>query len=61
MERPHVHWVELRSNGYLLVDLSAERARGEWWLLDTVGRRGADERLAAAFEAARGANHLTKA
>ena len=61
MERPHIHWAELRSNGYLLVDLSVDVARGEWWLLDTVSRRGADERLAAAFEAPRGANHLTKA
>jgi alkaline phosphatase D len=61
MDRPHIHWVEFRSNGYLLVDLTAERARGEWWLLDGVDRRGADEHLAAAFETPRGANHLAKA
>ena len=61
IDRPHIHWVEFRSNGYLVVDLTTERARGEWWLLDTVSRRGADEHLAAAFETPRGANHLTKA
>jgi alkaline phosphatase D len=61
MERPHIHWVEFRSRGYLIVDVSAERARGEWWLLESVDRRGAPERMEAAFESARGANHLVKA
>ena len=61
LTRPHIRWVEFRSRGYLVVDISAQRARGEWWLLDAVDRRDAAERMAAAFEAARGANHLTKA
>jgi alkaline phosphatase D len=61
MARPHVRWVEFRSRGYLVVDLTAERARGEWWLQESISQRGTPERLAAAFETRRGRNHLVRA
>jgi len=60
MERPHIHWVEFRSRGYVVVDVTPERAQGEWWLLDGVDQRGAAERLAATLATERGRNHLVK-
>ncbi len=58
-DRPHIHYVNLREHGYLLLDLDHERAQGEWWYADAIDRRDVGERLAAAFATARGANHLT--
>lgn len=57
-ERPHMHYVNLREKGYLLLDLDAERAQGEWWFVDGIRERGAGERLGAAYATVRGANHL---
>jgi len=61
MAQPHIHWVEFRSRGYLIVDLTPVRTRGEWWLLDDITQRGSPERLAAAMETQRGRNHLVAA
>lgn len=57
---PHVHYVNLREHGYLLLDLTAERALAEWWLVDSIAERIAGERLGAAFATERGANHLVR-
>jgi alkaline phosphatase D len=57
-ERPHIHYVNLREHGYLLLDLNAERAQAEWWYADSIVQRGAAEHLGAAFATARGSNHL---
>lgn len=59
--RPHIHYVNMRDHGYLLLDLDAERARAEWWLVDSITERVAGERLGAAFVTRRGANHLVAA
>lgn len=56
--RPHIHYVNLREHGYLLLDIDAERTRGEFWYLDSIVQRGGDERLAAAYVTESGANHL---
>ncbi len=56
--RPHMHFVNLREHGYLLLDIDAERTRGEFWFVDSILERGGSERLAAAYVTARGANHL---
>lgn len=57
-ERPHIHYVNLREHGYLLLDLDQERAQGEWWYVDALDRPDAGERFAAAYATLRGANHL---
>ena len=56
--RPHIHYVNLREHGYLLLDLSSERALAEWWLVDSVTERVPGQRRGAAFVTTRGANHL---
>lgn len=56
--RPHIHFVNLREHGYLLLDIDAERTRGEYWFVDSITERGGGERLAAAYATEQGANHL---
>jgi alkaline phosphatase D len=60
-QRPHIHYVNLREHGYLLLDLDARRAQAEWWYCDRIDERGGGERLGAAFATARGQNHLVAA
>ena len=57
----HVEWCELSSHGYVIVDVDPARARGEWWHVDTVLERCHGERLAAAYEVARGETVLRRA
>ena len=35
---PHVRWCELDSNGYVVLDVTADAVTAEWWHLDTVLR-----------------------
>jgi alkaline phosphatase D len=58
---PHIHYVNLRRHGYLLVDLDAQRVRAEWWFVDRIDARSLNEELGAAFESRRGTNHLQRA
>jgi alkaline phosphatase D len=50
-----VQWCELAGHGYCVIDVSPERLRAEWWLVDGVLERSAGESMAAAFELDRGA------
>jgi alkaline phosphatase D len=56
----HVDWCEMASHGYVVIDVDAERVRGEWWHVDTVLERSHGKRLAAAFETARGEPRLSR-
>jgi alkaline phosphatase D len=48
---PHLRWTEQEAKGYLLLDLTPERARAEWWFVEDATRPDGDaERLARAFE-----------
>lgn len=58
--RPHMHYVNLREHGYLLLDIDSQRTRGEFWYVDTITQRGGGERLATAYVTERGANHLVR-
>jgi len=58
---PHIQWLDFRGRGYLLLDLDAERARGEWWVVDTIAERSTGEHLSAALVTERGRNHLVRA
>jgi alkaline phosphatase D len=60
-ENPHIHWAELDSHGYLVVDVTPDRVRGKWHFVDTVHRPSTGERLAARFEVRRGEARLRRA
>lgn len=46
----HVRMVDLRHHGYVVVDVTRERVRGDWWHLDSVLRRAPGESRAASWE-----------
>jgi alkaline phosphatase D len=57
---PHVRFQDLDARGYLLVDVTPERVRAEWWFVGDVARRGAGERLGKALAVRRGTSHLAE-
>jgi hypothetical protein len=46
------------SHGYMLADLTADRLCIEWWFVDTVLARTANERLAASAEVLSGSPEI---
>jgi alkaline phosphatase D len=53
---PNVRFLDMDSHGYMVVDVTHERVRVEWWFVDTVLERTSGERLGAAFEVRAGLN-----
>ena len=49
-DNPHVKWTNLDAHGYVLVDVTDERVRAEWWFVDETHRRVPGERRRAIFE-----------
>ena len=47
-QNPHFSFFDLEGHGYLLVDLTPERLRAEFWHVSTVAERARGERLVAA-------------
>ena len=55
---PHLKFVDLVRHGYVLVDVTRERARAEWYFASSVRKPSADEQLGAVFEVRAGENRL---
>jgi hypothetical protein len=51
---PHVRWVDLDRHGFLLIEVTPERVRGEWWFVESVRRPARGVELGAAWCAVRG-------
>jgi len=58
---PHVRWVDLDANGYLVLTLTPRSAQSDWFHLATVTEPSTEERFAAGWETKRGDNHLSEA
>lgn len=58
---PHVRWVDLDANGYLVLTLTSESAQSDWFHLATVKEPSTEEHFAAAWATRRGDNHLSRA
>jgi alkaline phosphatase D len=58
---PHLKFADLTRNGYVLLDLTPERAQAEWYFVSTVAERALEQQLGAAFLTLDGANHLVVA
>jgi phosphodiesterase/alkaline phosphatase D-like protein len=58
---PHFKYVNLVQRGYMLLDVTPDRAMAEWWHLDTVASPSNIETLATAFETRHGENRLRPA
>ncbi len=54
----HVAWCDFASHGYVVVDIDAQRLRGEWWYVDATTERSDGVRRGAVFEVPRGSPTL---
>jgi len=58
LNNPHMKYVELSQQGYMVFDVTPERTVGEWWYVSTITEAGGTESFATALPVAAGANHL---
>jgi alkaline phosphatase D len=60
-ENPHIHWCELDSHGYLLVDVTPDRVRGDWYFVDAIHQPTEGVHLARSYAVRRGLHQLEPA
>ena len=58
-QNPNTRYVELDSNGWVLLDVTKDRVQGEFWFVDTVLERSSAQRLDATWQVLRGAQRLS--
>jgi alkaline phosphatase D len=58
---PHLKYINLDRRGYMLLDVTAQRALCEWWFVDTVASVSSNEAFAIAFQTVDGSNRLQPA
>jgi alkaline phosphatase D len=58
---PHFKHIDLNRRGYMLLDVTRERAVCEWWCVDTVQVPSPLQTFTAAFEVVHGSNRLAPA
>jgi alkaline phosphatase D len=58
---PHLKFLEGETRGYVLLDVTRQQLRGEWYFVPTVLERSPAETRAAAFVCERGSSHLAEA
>lgn len=58
-QNPSTKYVELDSNGYVLLDVTPDRVQAEWWFVDTVAEPSGVQRLDATWVVQRGAQRLS--
>lgn len=58
---PHLKFVNLERQGYLLIDADATRVVGEWWFVDTVTAPSDIQALVSALQVRDGTTHLVGA
>jgi alkaline phosphatase D len=56
---PHLHYVDLDSHGYSVVDLDRDRLRFEWWTVEQLVGRAPGQTLAGSLEVRHGVPQLT--
>jgi alkaline phosphatase D len=57
-ERPHLRYVEGLHRGYLVLDVTRERAQADWYFVPTVSERNATEEFDKGFVSVAGRPHL---
>ncbi len=55
---PHMKYVELKTHGYLLLDVRRERVQSEWWYVDNIASRNFRSWLGARVETRAGSNRV---
>jgi alkaline phosphatase D len=57
-ENPHIHWVELDSHGYVVLDVTSDRVRASWYFVDEIFRPSDGETFAESWEVGRGERRI---
>ncbi len=57
---PHIKWADTDKRGYVVLDLSPQRAQGAWYHFDRLDDEDQRESFAIAFSTASGENHLVE-
>lgn len=60
LTNPHMQYIEGTRRGYLVMDVSRDQTRGEYYYVSTIAERGGSEELAAQYSVAAGASHITR-
>ena len=55
---PHFKFIDFNQRGYMLLDVTPQRAVCEWWFVDTVASISNVQTFGAAFEVVHGSNRL---
>jgi len=58
---PHVKWVDFSGHGYLVLDLTPERAQADWFFVDTVLEPSDVDALAASWKVDAGTRNVVAA
>lgn len=58
---PHIQYSELQYRGYLLLDVRQQRIEAQWWYVDSIEERSAQQWLGAAFQVMDGVPHVSRA
>jgi alkaline phosphatase D len=58
LQTPHIKYVNLTRRGYLLLDVDADRAQGEWYHVRTIRSRSPEADFARAFKTENGVSRL---
>lgn len=61
LSNPHVHYAELTSHGYILLDIDSSRAQAEFWYMDNIkDPYNNGEYLAKIYKTEHAANHVVE-
>jgi alkaline phosphatase D len=55
---PHIKYMNARDHGYLLLTLSSEKGKAEWFFVETLRKQGSPEFRGKKFEFEKGKTHL---
>ena len=59
--RPHLKYLDGRSRGYVVLEITRERLQADWWLLPTVKARSPEQHFATGLVCEAGSRHLVAA
>ena len=60
LQGPHIRYAEAEHRGYFVLDVQAEKAQADWYLLDGIGEDDGEETLDASWAVRDGENRLTE-
>ena len=60
-DSPHIHWCELDSHGYVVVDVTHERVQADWYFVDDIRAPAPGERLGGSWLVREGVHRIEAA